>query len=85
MLLHFETETTEVAGAVFVTLSIVAALAFTYAGVLPSDSEDRSKVIYAGERMFQGTMRGVALRGRAVEPDRSGLDGGRWVQRRTMT
>jgi hypothetical protein len=56
MLIKYDTETTNISGAVFVVLSVIAGLAFTYAGVLPDRSRDRTDVIYAGEHLFQGSM-----------------------------
>ncbi len=56
MLIKYDTDTTNISGAVFVALSILAGLAFTYAGVLPNESQDRAKVIYAGERVCQGAL-----------------------------
>jgi len=56
MLLKYDTDTTDISGAIFVVVAILAGLAFTYAGVLPDDGRDRADVIYAGERLCQGAM-----------------------------
>lgn len=54
MLLQYDKDTTDVSGAAFVIASILAALAFTYAGVV-SDG-DKDDATYAGERLSQGAM-----------------------------
>jgi hypothetical protein len=56
MLFNYDKDTTDVSGAAFVAVAILAALAFTYAGVLPQSDPDRNEVVYAGERLSQGAM-----------------------------
>jgi len=56
MLIEYDTDTTDISGAVFVAVAILAGLAFTYAGVLPDDGRDRADVIYAGERLCQAAL-----------------------------
>lgn len=56
MLINYDTETTNISGAVFVAVAGLAGLAFMYAGALPDDDRDRVEVLYAGERFCQGAM-----------------------------
>lgn len=56
MLFNYDKDTTDVSGAAFVAVGLLAALAFTYAGVLPQSDADRNEVVYAGERLSQGAM-----------------------------
>jgi hypothetical protein len=56
MLINYDMDTIDISGAVFVALSVLAGLAFTYAGVLPNGSQDRADIIYSGERLCQGAM-----------------------------
>jgi len=56
MLFQFDQDTTDVSGAAFVVASILAGLAFTYAGVLPDGDKDRDDVTHSGERLCQGAL-----------------------------
>ena len=56
MLIKYDTNTTDISGAIFVVVAVLAGLAFAYAAVLPDAGQDRGDVIYAGERLFQGAM-----------------------------
>jgi hypothetical protein len=56
MLVNYDTDTTDISGAVFVALSVMAGLAFTYAGALLGNGRERADILYAGERLCQGAM-----------------------------
>jgi|SRR6185295_5169519 len=56
MLFQYDTDTTDVSGTAFVAVSILAGLAFTYAGVLEQSDPDRDDIVYASERLCQGAM-----------------------------